>query len=539
MKNKNYPLYENCKISNLKDFLMYGAEKYTDKTEFVYAKNRKQTIEVSYGKFLSDAQALGTVFYDMGFKDCNIAVLGENSYEWILTFFSVVNGGNVIVPIDKGLSSKEIGHLLTDSNCKVIVFSDSYADVIEELKEGNFQISNYINMKLLCNYIEKGMELIKSGDEDYIKKEVEDNQLASIVYTSGTTGVRKGVTLSHKNLASDVCFSCENFLLEGDTVLLLPLHHTFGLVAGIGVAMYYGYSIYINKSLKNVSEDILKTKPQTLFLVPLFIETLYKKVWQSARESGKERLLKTLIKISNGLLKIGIDVRRKLFKSVLDGFGGNLEFIISGGAPISNKYVKGFSDFGITVLNGYGITECSPVVAVNRNKYIREESVGQALRCCQVKISNPNEKGEGEICIKGDIVMLGYYNNPKATEEVIKDGFFKTGDIGKLDKDNFLYVTGRIKNLIILSNGENIAAEELEKKILDIQYVKEAIVYGENTKITAEMCLDEECKSKSREDIKVDINKINMGLPSYKKIMNIKIRDTEFPKTTTKKIIRN
>lgn len=308
--------------------------------------------------------------------------------------------------------------------------------------------------------------------------------------------------------------------------------------------MLYGYTIHINSSLRNISADLVRVKPQSLFLVPLFVETLYKNVWNTIEQKGKTKAVKTLIKISNALLKIGIDVRRKLFSSVLDAFGGNLDTIICGGAPLNSKYISGFRDFGINLLNGYGITECSPVVSVNRNKHYKDGSVGLILNECRVKIDSPDKNGEGEVCVKGSIIMQGYYKMDEETKAVIKDGWFHTGDLGYVDKDNFLYITGRKKNLIILSNGENVSPEELENILQNIPLVNEVIVYEKDFKIIAEVYPDMEYVEKNNiMDIQLSLNssvaEINKELPKFKQINVVVVRDTEFEKTTTKKIKRN
>lgn len=314
---------------------------------------------------------------------------------------------------------------------------------------------------------------------------------------------------------------------------MLPLHHTFGLVAGVYVGMFYGNPIYINKSLRRLSDDFKKCKPQHLFAVPLIVETLYKNIWIAAKKQGKDKALKILLKISGALRKCRIDLRSVLFKSVLSAFGGNMNLIVSGGAPIDAKYIKAFEAFGITVLNGYGITECGPIVAVNRNKFNVIGSVGMPLCCNAVRIAD-----DGEVLVRGDNVMAGYYHNEAENEKVFASGWFRTGDIGFLDTYGALHITGRIKNLIILGNGENIPAEAVEEQIYTISYVKEAVVYGKDNVIVAEVYLDEEiCDAKDR--IHADIQALNKRLPQNRNIGRVVVRDTEFPKTTTKKIKRN
>ncbi len=528
---KNYDLYEHKPISTFKELLQLCITDYNGKTAFAY-KNRKQDVEISYNAFNDDVNALGTYLYKKEYKDCKIAIFGENSYEWILSHFAITCGKNVAVPIDKELDSDGVLSLLKDSESEAIFYSDTYSDIIEKLQEQNLEIT-FFNMKDIPAMIAEGNQHIENGYIEFIDAEISKDDLVSIVYTSGTTGKSKGVMLTHYNFISCMYGACGNVLLSGNSLLLLPLHHTFGLVASVFAVMYYGFPIYINKSLKKLLEDFKTAKPQHLFAVPLIVETLYKNIWSTAKKQGKDKLLKNMLKISDALLTVGVDLRKVLFKSVISAFGGNLNLIVSGGAPIDKKYISAFKSLGITVLNGYGITECGPIVAVNRNKFNVVGSVGLPLCCNTVKIAN-----DGEILVKGDNVMVGYYNNPAENEKVFCDGWFRTGDIGFLDDYGALHITGRIKNLIILGNGENIPAETIEEHIYTIPYVKEAIAYGKDNIIVAEVYLDEETAN-AKNMIDADIQKINEQMPLNYNIGKVIVRDTEFPKTTTKKIKRN
>ncbi len=529
---KNYDLYKHQQIMTLKELLKFCSITHNDKTAFVY-KNCKQDITVSYNTFYDDVKALGTYLYKKGYKNSKIAILGENSYEWILSHFSVTCGKDIVVPIDKELEIKDIKNLLQDSESSVLIYSNIYLDIIEELQKCSNLNVKFLNMKNIPSMIKEGNEFFKSGYTEYVDVEINKDDIASIVYTSGTTGKSKGVMLSHYNFMSCMHGACRNVLLSGNSLLLLPLHHTFGLVASVYAVMFYGFSIYINKSLKRLSSDFQTAKPQHLFAVPLIVETLYKNIWTTAKKQGKDKLLYTLIKISDNLLKVKIDLRRIFFKTIILSLGGNLDLIISGGAPIDKKYITAFKSLGITVLNGYGITECGPIVAVNRNKFNIVGSVGLPLCCNTVKISDENE-----ILVKGDNVMVGYYNNPTENKKVFCDGWFKTGDLGYIDSFGALHVTGRIKNLIILGNGENIPAETIEEYIHTIPYVKEVVAYGKDNIIVAEVYLDEELYSNDK-DIHKDIKEINQKLPLNYNIGKVIIRDKEFSKTTTKKIKRD
>ena len=537
MNNKNYSLYPIMEITNLKQLLYFDNARTSDKVAFMYAKGKKSTIEVTYSKFIRGIECFGTYLYGLGKRNTHIAVMGENSYEWILTYFSTVLGGNVIVPIDKALTTDEVEKVLGASDSTTLVYSDTYSDIVADLVEKNLAMT-FINMKDIPDILEQGDKLLQEGNLEFINYQVNDGDLAAIVYTSGTTGERKGVMLTHGNIASNTVASCKNVYAEGTSVCVLPLHHTFAFTLGICAVLLYRQSIYINKSLKNIMLDFQKAKPSYTFMVPLMVETMYKKVWATAKEQGKDKLLKVMIQISRGLMKVGIDLRRVLFKSVLAAFGGKLEWVSCGGASIDIKYIQGFRDFGINIINGYGITECSPIVSSNRSKYWVDGSVGVVVWGCEVMIAPSDIDGEGEILVKGSSVMKGYYKNEEATKQAFHGEWFKTGDIGFIDEYGALHITGRIKNLIILSNGENIPAESIEEAVYTIPYVKEVVAYGKDNVIVAEVFLDEDVPD-AKDRINADIQAINKKLPLVRNIGKLIVRDTEFEKTTTNKIKRN
>ncbi|MCL2089235.1 MAG: AMP-binding protein [Oscillospiraceae bacterium] len=538
MKSKNYPLYKVDPLGSIRDLVDNCAVKYGDSPAFTFERD-KERVSISYRQFRADTEALGTALHDLGLKNSKIALIGENSYEWIVSYIAAVNGGNVIVPLDKELSPAEIANLLRDCQADAIIHSDNYKSLVDGLPKQELNIRHKISMKdQIPALIARGKELVKTGSP-YTDYAIDNTALSTIIYTSGTTGVSKGVMLSHKSISSDVVVSCRNCTFSGVSLLVLPLHHSFAFTGGILIMMNWGCNIVINRGLKEVAGDLVKYKPSNTLLVPLFVETFYKKVWDSAKKSGKDGMLKKLVGLSNLFLKLGIDLRPKLFKKVLEAFGGELDVVITGGAPIDSAYIKGFRDFGLKVLNGYGISECSPVVSVNRNHYYRDGSIGLVLPEIEVKILDPDQNGHGEICVKGDIVMLGYYQNEQATKDAFDDGWFKTGDIGYLDSDNFLFISGRKKNVIILGNGKNVYPEELEFALSsNIPYIKESVVYAEGDDIAAEIFLDTENHPDCAALLDDDIKKLNQTMPVSKHIRKTKIRDTEFPKTTTKKIKR-
>ena len=539
VKNKSYPLNRVESIRNLRELVDIAAEKYEDKHAITF-KRKDKIIQINYRQFKSDTDALGTALYDMGIHNGTIAVIGENSYEWILTYFATVNSGNVIVPLDRELTTSEIGNLVMDSGTEVLVHSDEFKSVAKYLSKEGSHVQHFVNMNDLGGMIKKGRKLIEQGDNRITRFKVNNYAMAAILYTSGTTGLAKGVMLSHMNIARNAAAACQNVKVIGNNILVLPLHHTFSFTAGVCSTLLVGSEIYINSSLKNILADITTSKPHSMCLVPLFVETFYKQIWDGAKKQSKDELLRRLIRISNILLWVNIDLRRVFFKSVLRAFGGNLELIVCGGAPLEPKYVQGLRDFGINVVNGYGITECSPIVSVNRNFYYRDGSTGPVLPDCEVKIVEPDEENQGEIYIKGDIVMLGYYNNEQATKEAFDGEWLKTGDIGYLDADGFLFITGRKKNLIVLSNGKNVYPEELENTLLrHFPYIKETVVSAEGNTIVAEVFLDTELYPDSASHIDNDVVMLNRRLPPYMNIGRTVVRDEEFPKTSTKKIKRN
>lgn len=527
-------------LEDLKELIDYVGKEYGNKTAYRYREGQGIT-DVSFEKFSADVTALGEYILNLGYKDGDrIALIGENSYNWVVAYFAVINSGNVVVPIDKELKANEIYRLINDSDSKMIIHSTSKNSCIEEMKDLGIVTEKFLTMddefdSAIC----EGKKLIDSGSSMYSDVKIDREKMCALIYTSGTTGVPKGVMLSNKNLATNAYTAMSCMIIPDVTVALLPLNHTFGIMASIICQLWMGHTVFINSGLKTVLQDIQDAKPGHISVVPLYIENFYKKIWQGIEKQGKTKLVKTMISVSNALRKIGIDLRRYLFKSIINNFGGNLEMLISGGAPISEVYMKGFDDIGVTIINGYGITECSPIVALNRNNNIKYGTVGNPLCNTEIKIQDPDENGEGEIWVKGDIVMMGYYHNEAETARVLKDGWFNTEDIGKFE-NNFLSITGRKKNIIILDNGKNVYPEEIETMLSFIDNVGEVVVYQVDNVIVAEVYSDAEGdKAAIQAQIKSDIKKVNSQLAVYKQINRVKFRDEEFIKTTTKKIKRD
>lgn len=554
--NKNYPLNEVKKVDSVKDLMRQATEEAGDKIAFMY-KEGKENIEVTYAKFQEDTIALGTAITELGLNDKHIACIGDNSYKWLTTYLTVLKSDGVFVPVDKELPIEDIINILKSSDSEILFYAEKYEKYVEQILREATNIKFLIgfsrreesnNVLSYDRFIEDGRKSFNAGNQKYLKLKSDPNSLKLLVYTSGTTGMAKGVMLTENNLISCVYYGLQVATVYSRCLSVLPYHHTYEGVAGILVALHHHSTICINDSLKNVLKNLQFYKPDYIYLVPAFAELFYKKIISNAKENKKYGIMKTMIVVSNALRKIGIDVRKKLFKSVHDAFGGNLRQIVCGGAPIRPEVGKFFDDIGIDLLNGYGITECSPLVSVNRPYFNDCRTVGVVLPCCEVKIVNPDEDGNGEVHVKGKIVMLGYYNDEERTNEVLKDGWFNTGDYGNINKKGQLSITGRKKNLIVLNNGKNVFPEEIEAYIARVPYVQEVVVRGikEDSRevgLQAEVFLNQDMvKSMGIEDVhetlKKDISNVTKELPVYKKITDIKIRENEFVKTTTNKIKR-
>lgn len=558
--SKNYSLNPVTKVKSIRELLDIAVKEAGDDIAFEYRdeNDKEKIIKVTYKEFVKDIDELGTALASIGMESSHIAIIGENSYKWLTVYLTVLKSTGVFVPIDKELTCKEIINVLKHSDSEVLFYSNKYEAWIPEIKKAVPGIKFFIglnkkesNENILSYDIFKqtGKQVLEQGSQIYTKLQDDENNLKLLVYTSGTTGTPKGVMLTEHNLISVVVYGLQVADVGKKCLSVLPYHHTYEAVAGILVQLHKHVCICINDSLKNVLKNIQLFKPDFIYLVPAFTEVFYKNIWLNAKKTGKDKALKKIIPISNALRKTGIDLRSKFFKSIHEAFGGNLKEIVCGGAPIRPEIGKFFNDIGITLLNGYGITECSPLVSVNRLKFNDSSTVGVILPCCEVKLENITEDGDGEICVKGDIVMKGYYKDQERTDKVLKDGWFNTEDYGRINEKGQLIINGRKKNLIVLDNGKNIYPEELENYILSIPYVKEVIVKarknkaGQETALIAEVFLNQEQVEEMHEEdiqnkIKEDIAQICKELPLYKRISDIELRDTEFEKTTTNKIKR-
>jgi len=567
------PVYEVRPIRDLKDMLKQSVELFGSKNAFLVKTGDDNYKGITYSQFKEDVDALGTALTNLGLKDKFIAVIGENRYEWCVTYLSVVNGVGVIVPLDKELPEHEIENLLTRSNAAAVVFSGSFSEQMKAFSSKLSTVKYFINMDSseedtpetkegflsFRGLINHGKKLLASGDRSYIDADIDPEKMSILIFTSGTTGASKAVMLSHKNICSNMSAVCSSLYIDSnDSVLsILPLHHTYECTAGFLVMIYNGCTISFNEGLKHIAKNLKEVKPTIVILVPLIIENMYKKIWEQA---SKNRGLKTKLKIAMFISDIlynvfKIDIRRKIFKQIHDNIGGRVRLIISGAAALNPKVAKGFTSFGIKLRQGYGLTECSPIVTVNRDDEFRHDSIGKALPGLEVKIDNPDEYGYGEIIVKGDSVMLGYFQDPEATEKVLKDGWLYTGDLGKVDNEGFFYITGRKKNVIVTKNGKNIYPEELEASLNKSLYILESLVWGKNVEgsdetivcakivpnfeaISNKLGLENPPEEEIHKIIKAEVKAVNKSLPMYKRIHEFSIRYEEFEKTTTRKIKR-
>lgn len=524
----------------VKEIVVKGTQAGGDKRQFVFLDKNKNECERSFNQTWNEMSALGTFFYEKGLSGKKkISIIGENCFEWMIAYYATLVGGNITVPMDCKLPADDLADQLIRCGSDALVYTSKFEGMVEEFK-ANPDMPQMLYFNISSDYdsfLAEGKAAIEAGNNSFANADVKPEDLACIAYTSGTTAKSKGVMLTHRNIASNCSSACRAHTGR-HAIGFLPLNHTYAWVS----ALFSSYILtewgYLCDGIGNIQGDLKKYQPYNFSGVPLVVETIYERIWKTAKKTGREDILKKGLKISNFLMKLGIDRRRKIFKTIIDNLGGNLNMIVCGGANLDPKYEKGMHEFGIEIYNGYGMTECAPAITCNRPGQRKFGSVGTPLDCCEIKIHNPDEEGVGEIYVRGKNVMAGYYNDPEATAEAFDGEWFKTGDHGRIDSDGFLFMVGRKKNLICLSNGKNVSPEELEDKLSRIDYVKEVLVYEENKKIVAEFFLNEEEYPDARGRIQNDVNEFNRKMPLFKNIGKVKVRDDEFPKTTTLKIAR-
>lgn len=564
---RSLSLYNIRQIRDFRDMLEQSAELFAEKAAFWIRVGKGEFRSITYRHFKDDVDALGAALTSLGLRGSFAAVMGENRYEWCVSYLAVTNHTGVIIPLDKELPVAEKGNLLQRSGTAALIFSGRYTNDVLALKNSGSPVKYFINMDIdddsgdflsFRKLIDKGRQLLEQKSVDLSGYKIDETALSALLFTSGTTELAKGVMLSQKNICSDIMGVSKTVCVGSNdrTLSILPLHHTYECTLGFLTLIYSGGTIAFNEGLKHIQKNLSEVKPTILVTVPLLLENMHKKIWDQIRKKpGMELIVKTLMGAGSLLMLAGIDIRRALFGSIHRTFGGQLRLIVTGAAAIDPQVSKGLYRFGFKVLQGYGLTECSPLVIGERDNFYGNASVGLPLPGIEVRIDSPDANGVGEIVTKGDNVMLGYFNNKEATDRCLKDGWLWTGDLGKVSESGAYYITGRLKNVIVTKNGKNIFPEEVESYINRSPYVLESMVTGYEDDKSGEMMVGahilpnlEAIKEKlkvhtpSVEDIRKIISdavKIaNREMPLYKRISKFTIRESDFIKTTTMKIKR-
>lgn len=566
-KNESRKVYESREVKTYREMIEYSTKNYAKNIAYTYKKDytakEVEYVEKTYEQVGKDVKAFSTLLLNKNLEGKRVVLIGNNRYEWCITYFATTTGNMVIVPMDKALPDNEIESLVKRSEAEVAVFDKKYAEVMKKIKKDD---STNLNM-LICmdeiedseiekfsDLLEEGTKLVKNGDKKYDEVKVNPNEMSIMLFTSGTTNEPKAVMLSQKNICANLTdIACWVKLYPTDRLLsFLPIHHTFECTITFLYGFYSGCTVAFCDGLKYIQKNLAEYKISIFVAVPLVLETMYKKITKAIEEKGKTKLINTMSKISNALLKCKIDLRKVFFKQVLDNFGGNLRLVLYGAAPMNKDTIVGFNNLGIDLVQGYGLTETSPVISAETDKEKRPGSVGLVLPTLEAKIINPDENGEGELAVKGPSVMMGYYKNEEENKKALKDGWFYTGDYAYIDKDGFLFITGRKKDIIVLKNGKNVYPQEIEFLINKLPYVTESLVYqrersNTDTMLCAKIVYDKDIikdvlGDKKEEEYKNiiwnEIKEINKTLPVFKHIKNIDITTEPFVKTTTQKVKR-
>ena len=555
------------RFCNLKEMIKLTNSSFGDKIAFyIEGDTIDDSKKISYKEYYNDINCLGTALIEMGLKDKRIALISENRYEWEVAYLSICCGTGVVVPLDKALPANEIESLIIRSEVEAIFYSKKYDDTMAEIqKQGNTKLKYFISMDLEENdfnkfsqrqITKKGQELINNGNREFIDSKINNEEMSIMLFTSGTTNMSKAVMLSHKNICTNVLDIGESFDINSNDRFLsfLPLHHTFECTVGFLYPISVGSSIVFSKGVRHLSDELKNFKITAMICVPVVVEKIYDRLLKGIEEKGKLKTVNSGRKLSNALLKVGIDVRGKLFKNIHESIGESLRIIVTGGAALNPEKEKGFWDLGFNVMQGYGLTETSPVIAAELPKQKKITTIGKKMPSVDVRIDEPDETGVGELLVKGDSVMLGYYKNDEANKESFtEDGWFRTGDLAKIDKEGYIYISGRKKFVIVLKNGKNIYPEEIEALIEKSDLVKECMVFGMPDKdgdviLSVKIVYDKEYIKHRFGEIELGIIKekiwdwvkeVNQTMPKYKYVKKLFLTDEELTKTTTLKIKRN
>ena len=567
MNSKKYKnvLYKTRYINDLRDMIYSSAEIFGSKPAFLVkdvpgGKYRP----ISYIQLKEDINDLGTRLIDMGLKGKKIAVIGENSYKWVVTYLAVTNGTGVIVPLDKELTAIEIGNLLKRAEADAVFFSAKMREKVMEAMAETDIIGTKVCMDgdggdgIVCwdQLLSEGKTLRENGDRRFVDAIIDREAMCSLLFTSGTTGMSKGVMLSHKNISANVYNMSKYVKIRepGGGLSVLPMHHTYELTCHVFTGLYQGMFIAICEGLRYIQQNLKESRATVMLGVPAVFETMHKRVWKQAESSGMAGKMKKMMTVARrtGLFN-NQKVMRHIFSKIHTSLGNNIELFISGGAAINPQVIRDYEALGFPMIQGYGMTENSPIIAVNRDNYSKADSVGQPMPGTEVKIVDADEDGIGEIICRGPSVMLGYYNDPEATAKVLRDGWLYTGDYGRFDEEGFLYICGRKKNVIVAKNGKNIYPEEIEYLLLEQPLIEEVVVYGVNDKksgdiivkaeifpdfAAVEEILDHADDHQLSEALKGAIEEVNDKMPAYKRVKRFKVRHEEFEKTSTRKIRR-
>lgn len=553
-------------FSDLREMLRYSAKKYGEKTAFVTKIKEKGTKAVSYHntsyeELYDEMIALGTALYDRGYKDRRVAIIGENSYKWCLAYFTAANGVGVTVPLDKALEREEIVSCLNRSNSTIIFYDKKMAKLIEDIIESgetNLEFAVTLDFKSenldrpsIDEMIANGKQFIASGNKEFENCKIDREAMSFLLFTSGTTQQSKAVMLSHKNFMSCIYgMCCEEFFYVDDVNLqLLPLHHCYGML-GLLTFLVQGMKNTFCDGLKYINKNLKEYKVTVMMSVPLLLENIYKKINKAIASQGQEKKIAFALKLCKMSDKVGVDIRRKMFKPIIDQLGGHLRFFINGAAPIDPVVAQGLNDFGILTVNGYGLTETAPTIASESYRHLKAGSVGKLMPNVEAKIMNPNDEGIGELVVRGDNVMIGYYDDDAATNEVLIDGWFHTGDLAYFDEEGYLFITGRKKNVIVMKNGKNVFPEEIENLVNILPYVSESMLFTRHKhndivlwlKVVYDSAYLKEHSitlEELEQKFQKDLDGINDTMPAVKRVHRYFLSDRPTIKTTTQKTKRN
>lgn len=570
-KTKGYksgdPIPEPIRYETMQDVFKDVTLKFKDNVLITQKFDHKGKFEdITYGKFRDDVIGFGTGLIEyLGLKDKRVVIISETTYEWYVSYMAMLCGVGIAVPMDKELPENEFENLVKRSKASAVIYSSRKKELIDKVRDKLEDVEYFIQMysdndlegkDVGFEQVKKiGNKLYENGNNSLLDTKIDKDEFKVLIFTSGTTSASKGVMICNRNLTENIYAAGSYVNVREDDRLfsVLPLHHTYESTIGFLFPFACGASVAVCEGLKYIVPNLKETKPTAMIAVPLLIESLYKKINQTIKKSGKETLVNSMIHVTNALKLVGIDIKKKVFAEIYDNLGGNIRIIVSAAAPIDKKIGKWIEDIGIEFLQGYGLTETAPIAALTPESDPRIGSVGKAVVCAELKIKDPNEDGEGEVLIKSSTLMLGYYEMEEETKKAISDdGWFNSGDIGYLDKDGYLYITGRSKNVIVTANGKNIYPEEIELVLGKIPYISECIVYGKGEKddLTVSVkvipnyeYIAENVKKDMTDDeiynlIWEEIKKVNKTLTSYKAIKYLEIKKDEFEKTTTMKIKR-